>query len=370
MACRVSMIEAPGRILAITLKHLGDVLLATPALHALKTAFPGSKITALVRGGAEEMLTFNPDLEEILTFGKGRGLLAKLLSEWRLVRQVRRTRPDLVVEMGKGDREAILGVLSGAKVRVGYDPQGSGLLARRCLLTHAVGQDWRKHVVESSLDLVRAMGVEPRDKRLRLFVPSTYGEAVEELLRSHGVSASDLLVTIHPTARWFFKCWTDEGFAQVADHLVALHGAKVAVTSGQAGREVEKAKRVIALARSPLIDLAGRLTLKHLAALIARSGVFVGVDSAPMHVAAAVSTPVVALFGPSREQNWRPWGDGHLVLQKDALCRSLARKTCEVTKRCECLEALTVEEVIAAVNQQLARRSRDRDPSSCSTTAR
>ncbi|MGH7360710.1 MAG: glycosyltransferase family 9 protein, partial [Candidatus Methylomirabilales bacterium] len=92
MACRVSTIEAPGRILAITLKHLGDVLLATPALHALKTAFPGSKIYALVRKGAEEMLTFNPDLEEVLTFEKGRGLLAKLLSEWRLFRQVRRIR--------------------------------------------------------------------------------------------------------------------------------------------------------------------------------------------------------------------------------------------------------------------------------------
>ena len=370
MPCRVSLGEAPRRILAINLKHLGDVLLATPALHALKTTFPGSKIYALVRQGAEEMLTFNPDLEEVLTFERGQGFIAPMLSEWRLIRQVRRIRPDFVLEMGNGDREAILGLLSGAKIRVGYDPRGSGLLGRRRLLTHAVGQDWQKHVVESYLDLVRAVGVEPRDTHLRLFFHREDEETVEGLLGRHGVSPSDLLVTIHPTARWFFKCWTDAGFAEVADHLVVRHGAKVAVTSGQAGREVEKAKRVIALAKSPLMDLAGRLTLKQLAALIARSRLFLGVDSAPMHVAAAVRTPVVTLFGPSREQNWRPWGDGHHVLKRDDHCRPLANPACVETKRCECLETLTVEEVAAAVTEQLSKGSRDRDLWSCSTTAR
>ena len=143
----------------------------------------------------------------------------------------------------------------------------------------------------------------------------------------------------------------------------------MAVTSGQARREVEKAKQVIALAKSPLIDAAGMLTLKHLAALIARSHLFLGVDSAPMHVAAAVRTPVVALFGPSRENNWRPWGDGHVVLKKDDLCRPLGSNTCVKTKRCECLEGLTVEEVIAAVDAQLAKRIRDPDRWTCSAAA-
>lgn len=360
----------PKRILVIKLKHIGDVLLATPAIHALKEAFPKSQIYALVSAGTEEMLTGNPDLEEVLTFAKGGDFFRRPVSEWKLLGKVRRVRPDLVVELGNGDREAILGLLSRAKARVGYDPQGSGLPGRRRLLTHVVDQDWQKHVVESNLDLVRAIGVKPRDKRLRLFSARKDNEAIESLLRWHGVPPSDLLVTIHPTSRWFFKCWTDEGFAGVVDHLVTCHGAKVAITSGQAGREVEKAKRVIALARSPLINLAGRLTLKQLAALITRSRLFLGVDSAPMHVAAAVRTPIVALFGPSREHNWGPWGDGHLVLKKDFLCRPLGRNSCEETKRCECLEALTVEEVIAAVDHQLAKRSRDRDPCSCLTTTR
>jgi len=88
-----------------------------------------------------------------------------------------------------------------------------------------------------------------------------------------------------------------------------------------------------------------------------------------MHVAAAVKTPVVALFGPSKEQNWRPWGDGHLVLKKDPFCRHLRTKRCEVTKRCECLEALRVEEVIAAVEEQLAKSQGHCNPGSRSMTA-
>lgn len=340
-------------ILVIKLKHIGDVLLATPAIHALKKVFPKSRICALVYAGTDDMLTGNPDLEEVLVFEKGTGV-QWIRNEGRLVSEVRRIHPDLAVQMGNGDREAILGVLSGARIRVGYDPRGSGFLGRRLLLTHIVPQDWEKHVVESNLDLVRALGVEPDARDLRLFVDPQAEAAVNTLVRDMGVERDDRVVVIHPTAKWMFKCWTDEGFAQVADHLSG-EGMTVCITSGSAEREVQKAQRIIGRARHTVIDLSGRLTLKQLTALIARSHLFVGVDSAPMHVAAAVKTPVVALFGPSREQNWRPWGDGHLVLKRDPFCSQLRRKRCEVTKRCECLETLRVEEVIAAVEEQLAK---------------
>jgi heptosyltransferase-3 len=231
-----------------------------------------------------------------------------------------------------------------------------------------VPQDWEKHVVESNLDLVRALGVEPDAGDLRLFVDPQAETAVNTLLRDMGVEGDDRVITIHPTAKWMFKCWTDEGFAQVADYL-SEQGMTVCITSGPAEREVQKAQRIIGRARRPAIDLAGRLTLKQVAVLIARSRLFVGVDSAPMHVAAAVKTPVVALFGPSKEQNWRPWGDGHLVLKRDPFCSQLRRKRCEVTKRCECLETLRVEEVIAAVEDQLAKSRGHHSPGSRSMTA-
>lgn len=345
------------RILVIKLKRIGDVLLATPAIHALKKAFPESRIWALVPKGTEEMLTLNSDLEQVLTFDReiDGGLLEKVKAEGRLLCTVRRIRPDLVLEMGRGDREAILGFLSGAKVRVGYDPGRSGFLGRRLLLTHVVPWDANEHVVESHLDLVRALGVEAEPGSLRLFFGRSDVEVIDRLLRERGVMEDDLLVTIHPTSVWFFKGWTDEGFAQVVDHLWSRYGAKVAVTSGPARREVEKARRVIGLAQSPLIDLAGKLTLKQLAALLKRSHLFLGVDSAPMHIAAAIGTPVVALFGPSSEQNWRPWGEGHIVLKKDLFCRPCGRDGCNGSKRSYCLELISPKEVIQAIDHQLHR---------------
>ena len=361
------MISGIERILVIKLKHIGDVLLATPAIHALRKAFPMSRICALVYAGTDDMLTGNPDLEEVLAFERGSGV-GRIRNEGRLVSQLRKIRPDLAVEMGNGDREAILGVLSGARIRVGYDPGRSGFLGRRLLLTHIVRQDWEKHVVESNLDLVQALGVEPDARDLRLFVDPQAEAAVNTLLRDMGMEGDDGVVTIHPTAKWMFKCWTDEGFAQVADYL-SEQGMTVCITSGPAEREVQKAQRIIGRARRPVIDLSGRLTLKQAAALIARSRLFIGVDSAPMHMAAAVKTPVVALFGPSREQNWRPWGEGHLILKRDPFCSQLQAKRCEVTKRCECLETLKIEEVITAVDDQLAKSRGHRRPGSRSMTA-
>lgn len=347
----------PRRILVMNFKRIGDILLATPALHALKRAFARSRIWALVPQGTEAVLTLNPDLEQVLTFEREipGGLLEKVKAEGRLFFTIRRICPDLVLEMGRGDREAILGFLSGAKVRVGYDPGRSGSLGRRLLLTHVVPWDGRKHTVERYLDLVSALGVEAEPGPLRFFFGRSDIEGVDRLLREKGVMEDDLLITIHPTSVWFFKGWTDEGFAEVADHLWSRYGAKVAVTSGPARREVEKARRVIRLANSPLLDFAGKLTLKQLAALLQRSHLFLGVDSAPMHIAAAVGTPVVALFGPSNEQHWRPWGEGHVVLKKDLFCRPCGRDGCHGSKRSYCLESILPEEVIAAVDHQLAK---------------
>lgn len=348
----------PKRILVIKLKHIGDGLLTTPTIHALKGAYPSSRIFALVPEGTEEVLTGNPDLADVLTFKKGKGLFSRISSEWRLLKAVRRVKPDLVVEMGKGDREAILGVLSGARWRVGYDPLGSGFLGRRSLLTHLTPYDGRKHVVESDLDLCRLLGIEPQDKALRLFIPEEASERVEHLLWQAGVLADDLLVCIHPVSRWFFKNWTAHGFAEVMDYLSSEYGARVAVTSGPADREVAKARGIMALSKAPTIDLAGRLSLKELAALIKKACLFVGVDSAPIHIASAVGTPVIALFGPSGEHNWGPWGEGHIVLSTPLPCRPCGQGGCHDTGRSLCLELLDPQKVKTAIDLQLALHAR------------
>lgn len=124
---------------------------------------------------------------------------------------------------------------------------------------------------------------------------------------------------MHPTSRWFFKCWTDEGNAGIAGYLKRDKRARVIMTSGPESREIKKGENIIIimLMKTKPISLLGNIILKQLSALINMSDLFIGVDSAPMHMAAALKTPVIALFGPSGEHNWSPWGEGHTVIKKD-----------------------------------------------------
>ena len=346
----------PHTILVIKLKHIGDVLLATPAIHALKVAYPSARIHALVSRGSEPVLEENPDLAGVIPFPRPRGLgPRRWREELRLVRSLRALRPDLVVAMGKGDREAILGFLSGARWRVGFDSGRKGFLGRNRLFTHRVARTGREHVVEADLKLVEALGIVPADRRLRLALGPEDAAAADRMLAEAGVAPGEVLATVHPTSRWLFKCWRDEGIAAVMDHLADL-GLRVAISSGPDPREVRKARRILGLARRPAVDLIGRLSLGQLAAVLRRSRLFLGVDSAPMHMAAAVGTPVVALFGPSGEHNWRPWGEGHLVVAKDLFCRPCGQDGCNGSKRSDCMEMIAEAEVIAAVDAQLRRQ--------------
>lgn len=348
------MIPEGRPVLAIKLKHIGDVLLMAPALHALRRAYPANPLYALVPRGTEEVLEANPDLAGVLTFDREARGWGRVREEWRLLRAVRRLRPAVALEFGKGDREAILGAWSGAPVRVGYEPDGAGFLGRRLLLTHRVPQAWDVHTVESNLDLVRALGVAPAGGRLRLHVREEEREEARRLLGEAGVRGEDLLVVVHPVSRWLFKGWTVEGTATLIRRLAEGRGARVALTSGPAPREMERARAVHRASGEVAIDLAGRLGLRQLAVLLERADLFVGVDSAPMHMAAAVGTPVVALFGPSRDVNWAPWGDGHRVLAVPLPCRPCGQDGCGGTKRSLCLELLDPGAVLAAVEAALA----------------
>jgi len=157
------------------------------------------------------------------------------------------------------------------------------------------------------------------------------------------------VVHLHPTSRWLFKCWRDEGFAAVIDRLEGSGRARAVLTAGTDGRELQKIESILRLCRTRPASLAGKISLKELAALSARSLFFIGVDTAPMHIAAAVGTPVIALFGPSGEFNWGPWGNGHTVIKKDLECRPCGKDGCQGTKRSRCLEEISNEEVWAQV---------------------
>ncbi|MBA4394873.1 MAG: hypothetical protein C0407_15080 [Desulfobacca sp.] len=150
-----------------------------------------------------------------------------------------------------------------------------------------------------------------------------------------------------------FKTWRIDGYAEVIDYLQQKLRWTVMVTSGPEKKELEAVDQILKKCQSEPINLSGRLSLKQLGCLIAGGRIFFGVDSAPMHIATAVGTPVLALFGPSGDHMWGPWGEGHLVLKKDWSCRPCGQDGCEGSKVSKCLVEITTDEVISGIETLL-----------------
>ena len=156
---------------------------------------------------------------------------------------------------------------------------------------------------------------------------------------------------LHPASRWRFNRWTPQGNAELIDRLAANH--RVVITAAPAPDELSLVEEILSKAKSKPVNLAGQLSIKELGALTARAKIFVGVDSMPMHLASAMRTPTVALFGPSGEQEWRPWRVAHRVVTSNHPCRPCGNDGCGGGKVSECLTTLGVDEVYAAVQDLL-----------------
>ncbi len=297
-------------IVAFKLRHIGDVLLSTPAFHALRGAFPGARIAAVVNEGTQDMLSGNPDIDRVLAFRRGKrnaGGRGRFGEELALLREIRSLRAEVAVNFTEGDRGAILSVLSGARFRVGVAPARLGLWGKERLYTHLCPRpDLYRHQVGKDLDVLSAAGIPPGDLSLRFHFSEGDREESHRKLSAAGVPMNVPYAVVQPTSRWTFKCWAEEGMAGVVAHL-SRKGLFPVVTSGPDPAEIAQANRVATSSDSPCASLAGDLRLKELGAAIASARLFVGVDSAPMHIAAAVGTPVVALFGPTGAFNWAPW---------------------------------------------------------------
>ncbi len=341
------------RILVIKLKQPGDVLVSTPVIAALKEAWPQCHLTYLVPKGTEEMVAGHPGLDDLLVVARRQESWGEALG---LVRELRRRRFHLVLELSGGDRGAINARLSGAPERLGFDHPRRPFWQRRGCFTRLLPRPGvRRHLVDQNLEALRALGLSPSGPRLRFYWDRQVEERTRELLASRGLVPRNFVV-MHPGAGWRFKCWTPRGYARVLEALQGEWGLPVVLTGSRAAHEQELLAAILRESRlkTPL-NLAGRLTLKELGALIQRARFFFGVDSAPMHLAAAVDTPAVALFGPSGAFNWGPWGAGHLVLQKDWPCVPCGRDGCEGSKISRCLAEIEPEEVLEAMARHFGR---------------
>lgn len=347
------------RALVIKLRHHGDVLLTSPVFSTLRQFVPEIEIDALVYADTADMLSSNPEVSRLHLVGRDwRNLptLARVRKEWQLFAGLREQGYDLLIHLTENWRGAWLARALQPRISVaGYSPLRPPRRFWAKSFTHLAPTPplGGRHTVERHLDALRAIGMQPGPVRqpLSLYPGEAAAARIADLLRANDI-APERLVHIHPTSRWMFKSWTVEGYAEVIAGLQEC-GYRVVMTAAPARKEMETAAAIMARSRSQPVDLSGQLSLKELGALIGRARLSICVDSVPMHMAAALGTPVVALFGPSNEHEWGPWQVAHRIIVSGHSCRPCRLDGCGGGKVSDCLVSLQPAEVLAAAESLL-----------------
>jgi predicted lipopolysaccharide heptosyltransferase III len=326
-------------VLIIKLRYIGDVLLATPTVRAIKAARPDVRVTMMVNRGSEDVLSGNPDLDEIVVLDK-----SSLAAQWRLISNLRRAGYDCVIDLTDGDRSAWLSRLSGAPIRIGFNEEQRW----RGRLYSQVVRSTTRHRIERDLEALSPLGIAATDRTPRLYLTTDEERLAEQLLDRFGVTWTAPFVVMQPGARYWFKAWPVERFAMLADRLTEAFGYRVVIGGSEQDRQ--SAERIASLAASKPVVLTGQATLRTFAAVVKKSALFVGNDSGAMHIAAAVGASIVALFGPSNPAEWGSRGSRVEVIYKGLDCRACFHPTCE-RGELNCMKQITVDEVVAAARR-------------------
>jgi heptosyltransferase-3 len=346
------------RVLVIKLRHHGDVLLASPVFSALKRLAPHLDVDALVYRETSEMLESHPAIRRVYTIDRDvnrAGGLARLRAELGLWRDLRSAHYDLVVHLTEHRRGAWLTRLINPSYAVGPERAERGRWWRKSF-THRylVPKAALRHTIETNLDALRRIGVWPGDQdKVPVMVPGPAAEArISRLLRTYKLTPKQFIV-IHPGSRWLFKSLPAKSTASILDQLAADHWT-VVVTGSRDPAERTLIDAILASTKTQVVDLAAQLSLPELAALIASARLLIGVDSAPMHIATAVGTPVVAVFGPSGEAEWGPTVvPSRVVASTEHRCRPCGNNGCGGSNISDCLVKLPVSRVVAAARELL-----------------
>jgi heptosyltransferase-2 len=336
---------APKRILIIQTAFLGDVILSTPLIKALRELFPDSFISFLLIPETKKVLENNPHLNEILIYDK-RSEKGPICF-FRMVSRIRERKFDLAVIPHRSFRSALLSYLSRIPKRIGFDNSAGSFL-----FTEKVNYLANIHEIERNLNLLSQFDYHPKNTYPELFPsPDDYSYARKLLLDSN-IREDEKIVGIAPGSVWATKRWLPERFAEVADLLQQKAGAKVVFLGSEEDRKL--CQKIADQLKTPSVILAGILQS---AAIISLCKVILSNDSAPVHVASAMKRPVVAIFGSTiPEFGFAPYGESHVIIQKKRECRPCGihgKRKCP-QKHFKCMKEITTEEVYEAVVSRLS----------------
>ena len=336
--------ESVRKVLLVRLRSIGDTVLSTPSLFALKRFLPDVEVDILVEDWVAPVLEQHPHVDNVVVLERG-GFPARA----RTARQIRAAGYDVVYNLHGGTTATFLTRATGARHRVGFkDYQYAQLHNHQAPPSSLLWGTPKTHSVEQQLALLGWTGVPVSDRpRTHLAVTDEAAASVNRQLKEAGLDEDHRLALIHPAAAFATKQWATENFARVAEFVTARGFAPVAIV-GPNEREIVRSLSDAAAVPIASLDLS----LPEVAALASRSQIFVGNDSGIAHIAAAVGTPSVVIFGSSNTDHWRPWNKAAAEVVYEAMpCQPCPGYFCAQFAQPECILRVPVDRVFAAIDR-------------------
>jgi heptosyltransferase I len=360
----ISENHTPRKILIVKLSAIGDVIQTFPMAEALRAQFPDAQIDWLVEEDASELLVGHPAISRVTVSRRKawqknifqRGKFWSTLREIvQFIKNLRGTEYDWVIDNHGILKSGLWVLASRGKRKIGfqYSPkiadEGNYLFTRE----RYKPLDIEKHAVERYMNLISHLGIPVEESKLQYAVKPGAQEKASLLLRQNQLLSRPFVV-IHPMAKWPTKQWPQEYFAQLADGLIKK-GASVIFTGSE--EDQIKVRAILQQVSNPqrILNLVGRTDLQELAGVFSLADLVITTDTGPMHLAAAVQAPLIALFGPTAPWRTGPYGNGHQILRQSISCSPCFKKKCSTM---ECMNSLSVERVMEAAQQKILKRER------------
>ena len=338
-------IPKPHKILIVRTDRLGDVILSTPVIKNLRTAFPEAHIAFMCRPYTRAALEGNPYLDEVIVYDK----YGEHKSTWTSIKysqDLKKKKFDWAIILHPTNRVHLITYFAKIPFRIGWDKNMGFLLTERLKHTKEKG---RKHETEYTLDMLEILNLPTEDKTTYFPINDDADKRIEELLAKEGLKKEEKFIVIHPSASCRSKRWPPNYFSELVKTLRDKTNLKIAVIT--AAGEKRFAEEIVE--KNDIIDLRGGLTISEVGSLLKRAQLFISNDSGPVHIAAALNTPVISIFGrkdpglsPTR---WAPLGEASLYLHKDIGC--LACRAHDCLKGFLCLKAISPQEVLEAATR-------------------
>jgi lipopolysaccharide heptosyltransferase II len=333
------------RILVVNVNWIGDVIFSTPFIKAVRDAYPDSHIACLLHPRCVEILKGSPRIDEIIIYdeeGKHKSVFGKL----KLVFYLRKMKFDIAFMLHRSFTKAFLAFLAGVKERIGYPTKNRGVLLTRVIDL----PDEEIHKVEYFLNIARGSGIEVREISYEFFIQDSDRQNINSFLKRHGIVDKDRLVVLCPGGNWDPKRWPKKNFALLADMLAEKLGVKI-VLSG-AKKDAGLVEEIRSMTKCAPVISCGQTTLKDLGALLERASLVIANDSGPMHLAVAMKSNVIALFGPTSPKLTGPYGKGkYKVIWKTEGCEVPCYDVTCTDNRC--MSLITVEDVFEEAERSL-----------------